>query len=491
METFLSAVLSDLFSRSVSFVLDNYNRRRQKGAKENLQQLHCVLLRIQAIVEEAEGRHITNQSMLQQLQMLREAMYKGCYLLDTSTHQMQQQERSNDQVGGHLVSLSKFSPAKRVRLASRSMSIAFQGDGVEVQKMLGSLHSIIGDMAEFIVFLKSYPPLSREPYSKYLVLENCMFGRQAEMEKIISFLLQPEPPGAKSLQVLPIIGPPRVGKSTLVEHVCYDERVRSHFSTIILCSGDPTAPEGSGVVKKQTHGSHGRSLVVVELAEDLVLDERQCRSFFSSRSHMPPGSKFIVTSRSENILKLGSTGAIKLDVLSEEAYWYFFKVMAFGSTNPDDHPELASLAMEIAARVEGCFVAANTISEFFLRANMHRSFWNKILECLTNNVERNTQFFGEHPRILLEKNQIAYVWSLSHGPTRLKVLYYQTLSPMIDVPKITLHEVQTSAKGHGKLDVLVWKSRIPPYHSYIMKCEIEASQDMMAKKKHPRSYIQI
>jgi hypothetical protein len=46
----------------------------------------------------------------------------------------------------------------------------------------------------------------------------------------------PQPPGAESLRVL---GPPRVGKSTLVEHVlCYDERVRSHFSTIILCSGD-------------------------------------------------------------------------------------------------------------------------------------------------------------------------------------------------------------------------------------------------------------
>ncbi|CAL4947715.1 unnamed protein product [Urochloa decumbens] len=490
METFLSAVLSDLFSRSVSFVLDNYNRRRQKGAKENLQRLRCVLLRIQAIVEEAEGRHITNQSMLQQLQMLREAMYRGCYLLDTSTHQMQQQERSNDQVGGHLVPLSKFSPAKRARLASRSMNIAFQGDGVEVQKMLGSLHSIIGDMAEFIVFLKSYPPLSREPYSKYLFLENCMFGRQAEMEKIISFFLQPEPPGTKSLEVLPIIGSPRVGKSTLVEHVCYDARVRSHFSTIILCSGDPTAPEGSGVVKKQTHGSHGRSLVVVELADELVLDERKCKNFYSSKKHMPPGSKVIVTSRSDNIMKLGTTGAIKLDFLSQEAYWYFFKVLAFGSTNPDDHPELASLAMEIAARSEGCFVGARAICEFFLRANMHRSFWKKILECQENNIERNIQFFGEYPHSLLKKNQIAYVWSLANVSMRPKILYYQTHSQLNDVPKIMLHELQTSAKTHGKLEVLVWKSRIPPYHSYTMKCEIEAPQDMMAKKR-PHSYLQI
>jgi len=92
--------------------------------------------------------------------------------------------------------------------STRGMNVSFQVDGVkEVQKMLESLQSIIVDMAEFIVFLKLYPPINREPYDKYLFLENCMLGRLAEMEKIIRFLLQPEPPGAESLQVLPIIGP--------------------------------------------------------------------------------------------------------------------------------------------------------------------------------------------------------------------------------------------------------------------------------------------
>ena len=63
----------------------------------------------------------------------------------------------------------------------------------------------------------------------------------------------------------------------------------------------------------------------MELADDLVLDERQCRNFYSSRNHMPPGSKIVVTSRSENTIKLGTTGAVKLDLLSLEAYWFFFE----------------------------------------------------------------------------------------------------------------------------------------------------------------------
>ncbi|OEL28348.1 hypothetical protein BAE44_0010633, partial [Dichanthelium oligosanthes] len=488
MEAFVSAVLGDLLSRSISFIIDRCYKQK-KGMEDYLPLLRHILLRIQATVEEAEGRHITNQAMLQQLQMLRETMYKGYYLLDTFAYLMLQLQRDNDQVSGHPFALSIFSRAKRLCFSTRRMDVAFQVDRVkEVQKMLESLHSIIDDMTEFIVFLKFYPPISHEPYSKYLFLENYMFGRQAEMEKIISFLLQPDPPGIESLQVLPIIGPPRVGKSTLVEHVCYDERVRNHFSTIILCSGDPTAPEGSGVAKKQTHGSHGRSLILMELADDLVLDERQHRNFFSSRSHMAPRSKVIITSRSENIMKLGTTGAIKLDFLSREAYWYFFKVLAFGSTNPDDHPELASIAMEIAAGLDGCFLSAHVICGF-LRANMHSRFWNKILECERNHIERNILIFGEHPRALLRKNQTVYAWSLSNISMRFKVLCRQTHSSLNDVPKIKLHETRTSAKAHGMLEVLVWKSRIPPYHIYSLKCEIEAPQDMVSKKKRPRSHL--
>ncbi|CAO2166214.1 unnamed protein product [Urochloa humidicola] len=488
MEKFAAVVLGGLISRSVSFIVNTCYR--QKGVEEYLPRLRGVLLRIQATVEEAEGRHITNQAMLRQLQMLREALYKGCYLLDNFTYRMQQQQRNNDQVSGHSLSIS--SPAKRLCSSTRRMDVEFQGDGLkELQDMLRSLHSLMDDMTEFTVFLKSYPHISREPHNEYLLLEKCIFGRHAEIDKIISFLLKPVSPGAESLQVLPIIGPPRVGKSTLVEHLCYDERVRSHFSSIILCNRDPSAvPETSAVVKKQTHGSRRRSLVVMELADGLIIDERECRSLYSSASDMPPGSKVIITSRSDNILKLGTTGAIRLDFLSQEAYWYFFKVMAFGSTNPDDHPELASIAMEIAEDLDRSFLSANLCGDF-LRSNMDSRFWRKILELERNHVERNILKFGERPRTLLQKKQTAYVLNLSNNSIRLKVFYCQTHYPQNEVAKTKSDEVQTrSAESYGRrVEVLVWKSCIPPYHSYTMICKMEEPPHMMDKKKRPHSMV--
>ncbi|CAN6222829.1 unnamed protein product [Urochloa humidicola] len=491
METFISAVLGDLVSRSVSFVVERYYRRQTGTAEMNLQRLRWMLLRIQTIIEEAEGREITNQAMLRQLQMLREAMYEGSYLLDTVRYHMRQQESSiNYKSGGQSSSaLSKLGPAKHVRFCSRRVKMPFQGDGVkEVQEMLGSLRSAIDDMAEFILFLKSYPPVSHGPYSKYMFLERCMFGRQVEMEEAINFLLRPYPPGIDSLQVLPIVGPARVGKSTLVEHVCYDERVRNHFSSIILCDGYPTGSQASRVVKKQTtHGSNGRSLVILELAYDFVLDERQCKKLYSSAgSHMPPGSKVIITSRSENIVKLGTTRAIiRLDFLAQEAYWYFFKVLAFGSTNPEEHPELASIAMEIAEMLDRSFMGANIICGL-LRANIDARFWRKILALQRNHVERNTLRFGEHPHSLLQKSRAVYTWSMSNRTMWFKVRYPDKHFHGNDVPKIKLLDVQIgSAQTCGTFEAVAWRSRIPPCHSYLISCEMDSH--LMAKKKRPRS----
>ncbi|CAL5089531.1 unnamed protein product [Urochloa decumbens] len=498
MEAFISAVLSDLVSRSVSFVVERYYRR-QTGMAENLQRLRWMLLRIQIIIEEAEGRQITNQAMLRQLQMLREARYKGSYLLDTVRYHMLQQESSiNYKFGGQSSSvLSKLSPtkAKHVCFCSRRVNMPSQGDGMkEVQEMLGSLRRAIDDMSGFILFLKSYPPISHGPYSKYMFLEKCMFGRQVEMEEAINFLLQPDPPGMESLQVLPIVGPARVGKSTLVEHVCYNERVRNHFSSIMLCDGYPTASEGRRVVKKQTttHGSYGRSLVIWELADDFVLDERQCKKFYSSAgSHMPPGSKVIITSRSENIVKLGTTEAIiRLKFLPQEAYWYLFKVLAFGSTNPEEHPELASIGMDIAETLDGSFIGSSSIC-CLLRRNLDARFWRKILALQRDQLEKNIVRFGEHPHRLLQKSQAVYTWTMSNRTMWLKIRYPEKRFDDNDAPKIKLLlDVQTSGpETHGKFEVVVWRSRIPPYHSYLMSCEMKTPNLMAKKRKRPRSMV--
>jgi hypothetical protein len=69
-----------------------------------------------------------------------------------------------------------------------------------------------------------------------------------------------------------------------------------------------------------------------------------------------------VTSRSDQMKKLGTTGAVTLKYLSHDAYWYFIKTLTFGSTDPKMHPQLAYLAMEIARVLNKTFFSATTIA---------------------------------------------------------------------------------------------------------------------------------
>src|SRR6266508_467701 len=81
-------------------------------------------------------------------------------------------------------------------------------------------------------------------------------------------------------------------------------------------------------------------------------------------------SKIIVTSQSEKIMALGTAQALRLRHLLPEAYWYFFKTLAFGEHESYDWTKLASLGMEIAALLNGSFLAANVVASL-MRANLN------------------------------------------------------------------------------------------------------------------------
>ena len=156
MDTFFSAVLGDLLSRSISFMIDRYKQQQQSVEEESrLQQLHRVLLRIEAIVEEADGRLITNRALLQQNGMLR-----GYYFLVGFRYRIAQ-PHDQDEVGD----LSPFSPLKRFCISTRDRKTTISEilEKKELQEMLGRLKTVVSDMQEFVVLVSGYPRMTRQP----------------------------------------------------------------------------------------------------------------------------------------------------------------------------------------------------------------------------------------------------------------------------------------------------------------------------------------
>jgi hypothetical protein len=226
MENILSAVLGELASRSINFFISKISKPKVQDVEDSLQ---SALLRAQVIIDEATGRRITNQAMLQQLDMLRDAMYQGGYKLDTFRYQSHYEEDGKHQVVSHSFSRTKLNSLQGICYCNRKTQVLEQ-----LEDALDNLGSMILDVKELVVFLTGYPRLYRQPYSMHLLLSSCMFGRKMEEELVLNFLLHAQPNGVEELEVLPVIGPGKVGKSTLMAHVCCDERVRDHFSEIVF-----------------------------------------------------------------------------------------------------------------------------------------------------------------------------------------------------------------------------------------------------------------
>ncbi|CAL5077670.1 unnamed protein product [Urochloa decumbens] len=504
METIISVIMGELVTRSISLI-DRYLKPAASSKENKRERLQWMLMRVRVTVEEAEVRRITNETMLQQLKMLKEVMCRGYYMLDTIIHQVQEEEKGNDHGASCSLSLSKFSPAKRLRFSCRSKCST-----KKIEHMLECVEIAIASMSEFAIFLRNYPRMFRQPYSTYLFVENSMFGRQVEMERLINFLLHEEPPLDGKIGVLPIVGPGKVGKTTLVEHVCRDERVRSHFSRIILLSDydfreeSQCALRDQGRIRYQNDDSNEEIfLVIVELFG--IVDESAWRRLHSAcQSSIPTRSKIIVTSQSKDIINFGTTQALSLSFFSQEAYWYFFKALLFGSADPEEQPKLASIAVTILDEYfdhghgiytpfTGTFINLNNTANL-LKAKSGAHNWRKILECIRENRQQNERLsrripsdFGmENDRIFLRRVTETTQYCVVHNEYRIAL-------DDEEAPNITMTDIiSMKVPPRRKFEILLWKSHLPPYHKHIYSCDIlEFEGNVIGRMRVGRGKIRV
>ncbi|XP_066392139.1 disease resistance protein RGA2-like [Miscanthus floridulus] len=309
-----------------------------------------------------------------------------------------------------------------------------------------------------------------------MVLDKCMFGRQIEMERVVAFLLQAEEECGdndgthQKLGILPIVGPRKAGKTTLVEHACNDERVREHFSQIVsLTLGD--------LRDEETIASSLRSgRVIRNQQRHASSDDDDHEGSKESHTRTPCVSKIIVTRHSDKIIaSLGTTEPLRLDYLTQEAYWYFFKVRTFGSIDASEHPEMVSIALDMVAETNRCLAVVDAFGGL-LRSNFNARFWRLTLAVLREIIKKQQLFMNMNDA--RHRGPTAEVPKQEFAPKIYeKLVYhedYQIVSVQGEVPKISLQDIIFGgARPKGRFDVLGWTSSIPPYHTYAFSCEIQ------------------
>lgn len=219
MDIAISAVASELVCRFISFVSKKYCS--QTNINGHLEMLQHLLLRAHTIVEEAEGRYITNSRMLEQLKTLTAAMFRGYDVLDT--YLPLEKIGEIHEVSGLYGWL--YPITKRPHMEKTSKACC------QVQTTLENLETTVTNMTDFVVLLMGCRRMFRSPYSSYLYIDNFMFGRQVEKQQVINILLQNNPSTVAT--VLPVIGGCRVGKKTLVGNICSNDRIQSYYSSML------------------------------------------------------------------------------------------------------------------------------------------------------------------------------------------------------------------------------------------------------------------
>ncbi|TVU40676.1 hypothetical protein EJB05_14145, partial [Eragrostis curvula] len=470
MEVILTAIMGEIVNRSISFCLDKYSKKEDTRFND----LERLLRRAHTIINEAEGRLITNRAMVYQLNILRKEMYRGYFTMDRLKKQ------SND-AKGHDVSHS--CPLSNLMNATKRISVLTDDTHRknEVEQLICNLNEIISDANELVIFLGNHSPMYRQPYNMHLTIGKCMFGRHMEMDRIMDFLMQKEHQSNRNVGILPITGPGYVGKSTLMAHICNDTRVRNHFSRIVLVNGDVINGKMLNVVndgcmvihQSKSLVENERTLAVIEFSEKV--DKVAWESWnLSLVGHLVRGSKIIITSKSDEIRDFGTAQALRLNLLPLEAFWYFFKILIFGSADPSDHPKLESIAMEMAREMNGSFLAANIISGI-LRDNFSNHYWSLYHAVFKENIQRNVSLFGEHPYELMQKQKPACY--LINNDRYMVCAEYLAYRDGENVPSITMRDVVSgNVKCEGAFKVLALKSQVLPRKSYIISCMIEKAQ---------------
>ncbi|XP_020160207.1 disease resistance protein RGA2-like [Aegilops tauschii subsp. strangulata] len=475
MELAISAVTGELVSRFISFLADKYRSpHRAELEEKQLKRLHQLLLRARTVVEEADRRYITNSGMLAQLTMLADAMYRGYWALGASGYMSLEETETTPVEEEDVGEVRNSSPPKRLCMVRGNARTNKSMYLVDLQGEVESLEDVVADMMEFVVLLGGCERMLRRPYDTYLYSDNIMFGRHAEKQKLLNFMLwhsSNSPGGAPA--VLPVIGAPAIGKRTLVAHVCKDQRVSSHFSSILHLNGD-------SFCRFADHGSlmSGRILVVVELVSEV--DQEDWDRFRSTvGTSMDSGSKVIIISRLKSSERLGTAEPIFLTTLSYEEFSYLFKTLAFGSANPMQHPRLARIADELARefRTEWSLIATNMLTDV-MRRNLDVRFWLGMQSRLRKYVERNLSMFGEHPRLLVERrHHIDFTDFVSHPASPLRILLSSTSgSSRTEVtverellPRVRLGDLvmDPEIRPQGDFNVVTWDSRLPPYTLFV------------------------
>ncbi|XP_065630619.1 putative disease resistance RPP13-like protein 1 isoform X2 [Quercus suber] len=365
---------------------------RQKNVDADLKKWKRTLLKIHAVLEDAEERQMTSRLVKIWLDELEDLVYDVDDILDEFAtealrRKLHEEERSTSKI-------RKFIPACCVGF--NPSSIKFD---VSMRSKIEGINTRLQEIVTERVVLKlndgagvrTITKTSRPPTSS--LDEGQPYGRNEDKQKIVKLLLESSD---AQLFVIPIVGMGGLGKTTLAQLVYKDDEVSRYFDlkAWVCVSEDFDIPRLTkeilhSVTSESCHDdldSLQRKLQKELLGKKflLVLDDVWCENYENWTILLKPfksgvqGIKIVVTTRNYDVsLKMNPT-AYKLEGLSDEACLRIFTHHALEAEDFSKYPELKKYGPKIVDRCKGVPLAAKALGGL-LRNKHDPDEWEDVL----------------------------------------------------------------------------------------------------------------
>ncbi|KAF5775906.1 putative P-loop containing nucleoside triphosphate hydrolase, leucine-rich repeat domain superfamily [Helianthus annuus] len=386
-EAAAAALVKVIFEKLADEAFKKY--ARSQNIHSELKQLGSTLSQIQALLNDASHKEITDESVRLWLNSLQHLAYDIDDVLDeVATEAMHRELTPESEASTSMVRkliptcCTNFSLSHRLTPKLDSITTKLQ----HLEKQNPGL------------IVKGEKPKNNNRGNETSLLESDVIGREIEKEKLLNKLLQDEP-SKENFSVLPIVGMGGVGKTTLARFLYNDTQVKGRFElhAWVCVSDDFDISKITKTIFQAVSNENNKEFadlnqLQVALKEKLkdkrfllVLDDVWHENFNDWENLVLPfhsgarGSKVIMTSRKEQLLKmLGFDNLDHLETLSSEDALSLFALHALGVDNFDSHPTLRPKGERIVEKCGRLPLALKAIGRL-LRAKTDEEKWDEVL----------------------------------------------------------------------------------------------------------------
>ncbi|KAK9086495.1 hypothetical protein Syun_028889 [Stephania yunnanensis] len=216
------------------------------GVKNEVKMLSSAMTTIGAVVADAELKRLKNKAIQQWLIKLKHAAYDALDVFDDlaidEPKLLQPDPTAENCCNSVWIScLSLFMQLKRLvphyKIANKIKPVRERFDRIVNEMSNFGLIERVVDHVEGASMIP-YRSISEDRVTSSASAEPRMYGRDADKENIIKMLLQ-NVDNEHGLSVCPILGIGGLGKTTLAQFVCKDDKVKNHFDVQIwVCVSD-------------------------------------------------------------------------------------------------------------------------------------------------------------------------------------------------------------------------------------------------------------